>query len=127
MLRRQNRISFETSIYNPEVQIEGIQFRPFTDYRTGQSSNELPLPSMAYWKSHQEVLIRYITHNDNKFDYIEGTAKRKHIVVDRIRYIGKESNNHDEVNVLGIQDDPVLEHHSLKKFYNWILLLSIVF
>jgi hypothetical protein len=35
-----------------------------------------------------------VMHNYNKFDYdSEGIAHRKHIIVDRIRYIGKESNN----------------------------------
>ena len=87
--------------------IDEIQYEKFVDHRTGKSSNELPLPSMAYWKALQDVLILYTRHNDNKFYYIVGIGKRKHIVANRIRYIGKESNNLGEVNVLGIQDDPV--------------------
>ena len=52
--------------------------------------------------------------NDHKFDYVEGIAHRKHIIVDRIGYIGKESNNLGEANALVIQDDSVLEYHNLK-------------
>ena len=87
------------------TKIEDISYQKFVDYRTGKSSYELPLPTMAYWKSLQDVLIQYVRHSDNKFDYIEGTARRKHIIADRIRYIGKESNNLDESMVLGLDED----------------------
>ncbi|MEM3191113.1 MAG: hypothetical protein QW292_03280 [Candidatus Parvarchaeota archaeon] len=80
----------------------GLQYRKFIDYRTGLSSDKLPLPSTAYWKSIEDILTQYIRHNDNKFDYIDNTAQRKHIIVERVRYIGKESNNLDDVSVLGM-------------------------
>ena len=49
-------------------------------------------------------------HNDNKFDYDnEGDALRKHIITDRIRYIGKETNNLNETVVTGIDDNSYLE------------------
>jgi hypothetical protein len=57
-------------------------------------------------------------------DYIDGTANRKHIIANRIRYIGKESNNLDEVSVIGIDDDSYIEYENLKKFYNWVLGLK---
>ena len=104
--------------------INGIQYEKFVDYRTGKSSNELSLPSMAYWKSLQDVLIQYIRHNDHKFDYIDHAAQRKHIIVDRIRYIGKESNNLDESEILGIDEDSYLEYENIKEFYDWILKLK---
>jgi hypothetical protein len=57
--------------------------------------NKIPnLPSQAYWHTLEDVLTQYVRHNDNKFDYDnEGIAHRKQINADRIRYIGKESNN----------------------------------
>ena len=79
---------------------------------------------MAYWKSLQDVLIRYIRHNDHKFDYVNGIAERKHVIVDRIRYIGKESNNLDEVSVLGIDKDSYLEYENRKEYYDWIISLK---
>ena len=51
----------------------------------------------------------------------EGIAQSKHIIADRTRYIGKESNNLDEVSVLGIDEDSYLEYENLKEFYDWIL------
>ncbi len=103
--------------------LNGIQFREFVDYRTGKSSKELQLSSNNYWKSLDDVLTEYIKHNNNKFNYIEGIAHRKHIVANRIRYIGKESNNIDEVNVFGIDDDTYLEYENHEAFLQWILTL----
>jgi len=46
-----------------------------------------------------------VRHSDNKFDYDnEGIAHRRHIIADRIRFIGKESNNIDEASVFGIDE-----------------------
>ncbi|MEM0139959.1 MAG: hypothetical protein QXZ44_05045 [Ferroplasma sp.] len=74
----------------------GLQYGKFTYYRTGLASDKLPLPSKAYWESLEDVLTNYIRYNDNKFDYIDHIVKRKHIIVDRVSYIGKESNNLDD-------------------------------
>ena len=104
--------------------IAGIEYRSFTDYNTGIGSNELPLPSTAYWHTLEDVLIQYIRHSDDKFDYIDGIAERKHIVMDKVRYIGKESNNLDEVNTFGVQNDSVIEYSDNSEFYPWVLKLK---
>ena len=54
----------------------------------------------------------------------EGIAHRKHIIVDKIRYIGKESNNLDETLVIGINDQSYLEYVNLDKLKQWILTLK---
>jgi hypothetical protein len=65
-----------------------------------------------------------VRHNDNKFDYDhEGTAQRKHIVVNRIRYIGKESNNLED-NLTGLEDPDYLEYDNIEDFKQWILSLK---
>ncbi|MEM0135414.1 MAG: hypothetical protein QXU18_09370 [Thermoplasmatales archaeon] len=51
-----------------------------------------------------------------KFDYIDHIAQRKHIIVDRVRYIGKETNNLDESMILGIDDDSYIEYENLEDF-----------
>jgi len=48
----------------------------------------------------------------------------KHIKAERIRYIGKESNNLDEVSVFGIDDDSYLEYENAEDFRQWILSLK---
>jgi len=55
---------------------------------------------------------------------MKGIAHRKHIVVNRIRYIGKESNNLEEASVLGIDDDSYLEYENIENFKQWILSLK---
>ena len=104
--------------------INGIQYRDFVDYRTGKSSIALPLPHREYWKSLEDVLTAYVRHNDNKFDYDENKARRKHVFADRIRYIGKESNNIDEVNVFGVSKDSYIEYENKQEFMQWTLTLK---
>jgi hypothetical protein len=90
--------------------IRGIQYKPFIDYKSNTSSDSLPLPSGEYWHTLEDVLTQYVRHDDHKFDYDnEGIAHRKHIIVDRIRYIGKESNNLDD-NLSGIEKPDYLEY-----------------
>ena len=69
------------------------------------------------------MLTAYVRHNDNKFDYVDNKAQRKHVFVDRIRYLGKESNNIDEVSVFGVSRDSYLEYENQKAFMEWILTL----
>jgi len=82
-------------------------------------------PPQAYWYTLDDILTKYVRHNDNKFDYDhEGIAQRKHIIADQIRYIGKESNNIDEASVLGIDDISYLEYENVEYFKQWILSLK---
>ncbi|PSN99018.1 hypothetical protein B9Q05_12210 [Candidatus Marsarchaeota G2 archaeon ECH_B_1] len=110
--------------------LRGIQYKPFIDYKTDTPSSNLPLPSYEYWHTLQDVLTSYVRHNDNKFDYDnEGIAHRKHINVNKIRYIGKESNNLED-NLTGLEDPDYLEYikdHEIVKsneFTEWILSLK---
>ena len=49
--------------------ITGIQYKPFVDYKTDTASDKLPLPSDANWYTIDEVLTKYVRHDDKKFDY----------------------------------------------------------
>jgi len=105
--------------------ITGIKYKRFVDYKTHTAAGKLPLPSQAYWYTLDNILTKYVRHNDNKFDYDnQGIAHRKHIVINGIRYIGKESNNIDEASVLGIDDDLYLEYENIEDFKQWILSLK---
>ena len=55
---------------------------------------------------------------------IDGIAIKKHVIADRIRYIGKETNNLDETMVTGIDADSYLEYENLREFYDWVLTLK---
>jgi len=59
----------------------------------------------------------------------EGIAHRKHIIVDEIRYIGKESNNLDD-NLSGVEKPDYSEYTkdyeivNSEEFKQWILTLK---
>jgi len=104
--------------------VSRIQYKPFVDYKSDTASDKLPLPSDAYWHTLEDVLTEYVRHSDNKFDYDgEGIAHRKHIVVNRIRYIGKESNNLED-NLTGLEDPDYLEYENPEDFKQWILAIK---
>ena len=44
-------------------------------------------------------------HNDNKYDGNIGELRRKQIVIGEIEHIGKESNNLEESEVIGVSDN----------------------
>jgi len=103
----------------------GIHYEKFVDYKSNTSSDSLPLPTTEYWHTLEDLLTQYVMHTDNKFNYDnEGIAHRKHILADRIRYIGKEANNIDETQIIGIEEDDYLEYDNVMEFYNWILSLK---
>ncbi|MEM3290942.1 MAG: hypothetical protein QW046_05440 [Candidatus Micrarchaeaceae archaeon] len=79
----------------------------------------MPFLSTAYWKSLKDILKQYVMHNNNKFDYDkEGNCKQKNVFADRIRYIGKKSNNLDDELVLSIDSEDYLKYEKLKEFYD---------
>ncbi|MGP6220499.1 hypothetical protein [Caldiplasma sukawensis] len=105
--------------------LTGIQYKKFIDYKTDTRSEKIPLPSSECWHTLNDVLTQYVRHDDHKFNYDnEGIAHKKHILANRIRYIGKETNNLDETQITGIEEDDYLEYHDVMEFYNWILWLK---
>jgi hypothetical protein len=107
-----------------------LTWRLCREYREGTGSGNLQkdqytvLPSQAYWYTLEDILTKYVKHNDNKFNYdSQGTAHRKHIIADRIRYIGKESNNLED-NLTGLEDPDYLEYENPEDFKQWILSLK---
>ncbi len=44
-------------------------------------------------------------HNDNKYDGSIGELRRKQIVINDIKHIGKESNNLEESEVIAVSDN----------------------
>ena len=74
-------------------------YTPFTDYKTGKYYKD---NTKFYWKRLSEFLFVYINHNDNKYDGDIGELKRKQIDIGNIEHIGKESNNLEESDILGV-------------------------
>lgn len=79
-----------------------VSFSPFTDYKTGKEYKD---NTRFYWKPFSEFLFGYMDHNDNKYDGNIGELKRKYIDIGDIEHIGKESNNLEETEVIGVSDN----------------------
>ena len=79
-----------------------VPFSSFTDYKTGKAYVD---NTQFYWKPFSEFLLDYMNHNDGKYDGNIGELKRKQIDIGEIEHIGKESNNLEESEVLGVSDD----------------------
>ena len=79
-----------------------VLFSPFTDYKTGKEYKD---NTKYYWKPFSEFLFGYMDHNDNKYDGGIEELRRKQIIINDIEHIGKESNNLEESEVIGVSDD----------------------
>ncbi|HJW19328.1 MAG TPA: hypothetical protein VJ571_02075 [Candidatus Nitrosotalea sp.] len=55
-----------------------------------------------YWKPFWSVFVEYLNHPESKFDGDVGILERKHVNVTGIIHIGKESNELEESELLGV-------------------------
>ncbi len=88
-------------------------FQPFTDAKTGQLYDDM---TEAYWKKLDQTIGEYVDHPERKFENGDrsGTMRRRHLNVKSIRYIGKEANELEETEVLGLDDDTYVEYSPLR-------------
>lgn len=56
------------------------------------------------WKPFSDVFWSYVNHPEAKFDGDVGVLKRKHVTVNSVTHIGKESNNLEQVEILGVEE-----------------------
>lgn len=77
-------------------------FSDFVDYN---EKSGLKLRGKQYWKPFWDIFLEYLNHHESKFDGGVGVLQRKHVVVSEIKHIGKESNNLDESEILGVNYD----------------------
>lgn len=77
-----------------------IVYKEFIDYNTGKTLN-----GVEYWKTLDTVFWEYKNHPESKFDGNIGKLERKYLGIDSIIHIGKETNNLEESEVIGVQRD----------------------
>lgn len=65
-----------------------------------------------FWKRLDKTVEDYIDHPESKFDNDNhcGTMPRRHFTVQAVTYIGKEANEMEQTEVLGICDEIYVEH-----------------
>jgi len=73
------------------------------------------LRGIQYWKDLKDIFWEYLAHPESKFDGTTGILKRKKLMVSNIVTIGKESNQIDESEILGLGDQSYLtyDNHSI--------------
>ncbi|MGH2612002.1 MAG: hypothetical protein ACRDFB_03005, partial [Rhabdochlamydiaceae bacterium] len=74
-------------------------FGNFVDYNDNSREK---LCGKQYWKPFWSVFTEYLNHPESKFDGDVGTLERKHVNVTGIIHIGKESNELEESELLGV-------------------------
>jgi hypothetical protein len=84
-------------------------YQPFIDAKTGKLYEE---NTQLYWKKLDKTVEDYIDHPESKFDNGNhcGTMVRRHLTVQAVRYIGKESNELEDVEILGVNNESYLEY-----------------
>jgi hypothetical protein len=69
-------------------------YSDFMDYSTGKVMN-----GVEYFQKLSDVLYSYCNHKEAKLDGDTGLLNRRHVEIDGIRYIGKETNKLEENSV----------------------------
>ena len=98
--------------------LDQAPFIPFIDYKSGTNYPKSDsLDTRFYWKPISEVFEDYIKHNEVKFDGKIGVMSRKHVVLNQynIRYVGKEANNIERMEITGIFDGDMIEYSNIQK------------
>ncbi|MHB8545685.1 MAG: hypothetical protein ACYDAJ_02840 [Nitrosotalea sp.] len=95
-----------------------IPYMEFLDYKTGKTyPNSDSLEPQYYWKSMESVLDDYIEHKESKLEGDFGVLRRRHLTINQgsIRYIGKESNELEESEVVGVSKKDTVEYVNHQK------------
>jgi hypothetical protein len=88
-------------------------YQPFVDAKSGRLYEE---NTELYWKKLDKTIEEYIDHPESKFENGQrcGTMRRRHLVADSIRYIGKEANELEESEILGVDDETYVEYRKIQ-------------
>lgn len=100
-------------INEKDKRFEQIPYMPFIDYKTGDIyPNDSSMDTESYWKPLSKLLDGYIEHDESKSEGDTGLLQRKHVVINEssIHYIGKETNDLDEKQTIGLDDDSYTEY-----------------
>jgi hypothetical protein len=79
-------------------------FQSFVDSKTGELHAEA---TQLYWKTLQKTVSDYVEHPESKFQNGNSTGKmrRRHLSANTVVYVGKESNELEETDILGLDED----------------------
>ncbi len=84
-----------------------VVFDEFLDYNSGQI-----MCGTSYWKDIRQIFWDYVNHQESKFNGESGILKRKNLHITNIVTVGKESNNLEESEILGLDENSVFEYQN---------------
>jgi len=95
---------------------EEAPFQPFIDYNTGKRYSG---GSQLYWKPLSATIREYLSHPEAKFrnGHERGKMKRRHLHIEEkghINYIGKEADQIEQTEILGINDEAYVEYRKAR-------------
>jgi hypothetical protein len=87
-------------------------FQPFIDYNTGKP---YPGGGQLYWKPLSTIVHEYLNHPETKFRNSQqtGKMKRRYLNIQKkgqIHYIGKEADQIEQTEILGMDDESYVEY-----------------
>ena len=90
-------------------------FMSFADYNSGKKYPDDTLESQFYWKFLYETFADYSNHSESKLSGDTGNLKRLKIRINKssINYVGKESHNLEESNILGVDSKPYARYENI--------------
>jgi hypothetical protein len=94
---------------------EEAPFQPFIDYNTGK---RYAGGGQLYWKPLSTIVCEYLNHPESKFRNGQqtGTMKRRriHMTKNNIHYIGKEADQIEQTEILGMDDESYVEYREAR-------------
>ena len=84
-------------------------FQPFVDSKTGEFHADA---TQLYWKTLDKMVEEYIDHPERKFQNGEsaGKLRRRHLCLNKVVYLGKESNELEEIEILGLDEGVYVQY-----------------
>lgn len=95
------------SVYRKNSQ-EAV-YDEFIDYNSGKT-----MYGVHHWKNMNDIFWDYVNHPESKFDGKVGILQRKNLRITNVVCIGKESNDLEDNEVLGIDDETYLQYQNDK-------------
>jgi hypothetical protein len=83
-------------------------YQPFIDAKTGRLYDA----NQVYWETLDKTVENYIDHPESKFENGESTGKmqRRHIHLKSVVHIGKEANELEETETLGLDEEAYVHY-----------------
>lgn len=95
-------------------------FDEFIDYTTGKI-----LSGIQYWKDLSQIFWDYLNHPESKFDGDIGILHRKHLQISNVITIGKESNDLEDSEIIGVDNRSYVLYQNQKLDKERILNMSV--